>query len=292
MTDKKIILVPTDFTEVAQCAINHAAMLAGKGNNDITLLHLLNKESLANLKAKGKSMEWLKNELEEMCDDYAKKFNLKFRYVLKEGSIFTEIGDVATTLDAELIVMGTHGVIGMQKLTGAFAIKVIESSKIPTVVVKRKQPDPGGYHKIVVPVDASVETKQKTQQVIHIAKLFNSTVYLYKEAGIDESIQHKIDLNASFFMRYLKEHEIPFEVGNQQNHKKDFDKDLIDYATKLNANLMIILTTKDKEIKDFLLGPVEQKIINNEAEIPVMCVHPLINIYTVDRLSTIANLSF
>lgn len=292
METKHIILVPTDFTNVAECAITHACMLAKINTNEVKLLHVFNKESKAELKKSKGDMESLLAKLELQASYFSSKFGVSISYTLKEGSIFTTIGAIADELNAALVVMGTHGVIGMQKLTGAFAIKVIESSNVPVIVVKNRMPAEEGYKRIVVPVDFSVETKQKTMQVLNMAKMCDATVYLYKQKGIDDIHQNKVDLNTQFIKRYLKEQEIPFEEAMQQKATVDFDKDFIAYAKEVSAHLIIILTTKEKELKEFILGPVEQKVINNLEEIPVMCIHPLQHLYKTERLASMINISF
>lgn len=292
METSNVVLVPTDFTTVAECAINHACMLAQQGGHEVMLFHVLTKESKAELKKKGEEIASLETTLQRQCDYYSDKYKVKVGFIIKEGSIFTQIGEEAEQLKAALVVMGTHGVVGMQKLMGAFAIKVIESSNVPVIVVQHKMPEVAGYTRIVLPIDFTSETKQKTMQTISMAKIFNATVYIYKQAGIDDVFQNNIELNAQFVKRYLKEHDIQFEEAQQQKASSDFEKDFIAYGKQVNANLVIILTTKDKELKDFVLGPVEQKVINNREEIPVMCVHPLQNMYKTERLASLVNLSF
>lgn len=292
METNNIILVPTDFTNEAECAINHGCMLAKRNNNELRLLHVLNKESKSELKKNNEGVESIIQKLQNQCTYFAEKYGIKVAYILKEGSIFTLIGEVANELKAALVVMGTHGVVGMQKLTGSFAIKVIESSDVPVIVVKNKMPTEDGYKKIVLPVDFSVETKQKTMQTLNMAKMFDATVFLYKQKGIDEVHQNKVELNTQFIKRYLKDQEIPFVEEQQKKATVDFDKDFIQYAKDVEANLIIILTTKEKEFIEFMLGPVEQKVINNKEEIPVMCIHPLQNLYKTERLASMINLSF
>jgi nucleotide-binding universal stress UspA family protein len=292
MKTNNVILVPTDFTNVAECAINHACVIAKHSQNQVLLLHVFNKESKAELKKTGEQFDSLSTTLKQQCDYYGSKYNVQVDYLIKEGSIFTEIAYVADEVGAELIVMGTHGVVGMQKLTGAFAIKVIESSKVPVIVVKSKMPNIDGYKLMVVPIDYTAETKQKTMQTISMAILFNAKVLLYKQAGIDSSYQNKIDLNTQFVKRYLTEHDVTFEEAHQHKATVDFDKDFILFSKEVGADLIIILTTKDKELKDFVLGPVEQKVINNLDEIPVMCVHPLQNMYKTERLASLVNIQF
>jgi nucleotide-binding universal stress UspA family protein len=43
--------------------------------------------------------------------------------VVREGSIFTAISEVVEEFDATLVIMGTHGMKGMQKFTGSWALK-------------------------------------------------------------------------------------------------------------------------------------------------------------------------
>ena len=47
--------------------------------------------------------------------------------------------------------MGTHGMKGMQKLTGSWALKVIVKSKVPFIVVQDPPADQERYHNIVFP---------------------------------------------------------------------------------------------------------------------------------------------
>ena len=64
--------------------------------------------------------------------------------------IFSTIGEVATEIDANLVIMGTHGIRGMQKLTGSWALKVIVGSKAPFLVVQGP-PESDQLHDIVFP---------------------------------------------------------------------------------------------------------------------------------------------
>ena len=56
--------------------------------------------------------------------------------------------------------MGTHGIRGLQKLTGSWALKVIVRTKVPFVVVQ-EFPKSNNYQKVVFPVDYKRESKEK-----------------------------------------------------------------------------------------------------------------------------------
>jgi len=289
---KSIILVPTDFSSVAECAINHACVIAQKSDDEVMLLHVINNVTKSTLKKSKEGIDTLVKKLHSQSKYYSEKYNLKVDYMFEEGSIFTTIEKVREEINASLVVMGTHGVKGVQHITGAWALKVVASSKVPVIVVQNKLPDSNGYQNIVSPIDHSAETKQKTKQTIGIAKILGSKVHLYKEAGYDASIENKIKLNFQFVKKHLKENNIEVIEAKQENKSKDLAKDFIEYAKNISADMIVILTTAEKDIKDLVLGPVEQMVINNTEQIPVMCVNPLYGLYKTERLASVVNLSF
>jgi nucleotide-binding universal stress UspA family protein len=291
-TDISNILVPTDFSAEAECAIIHACTIASKTGDEVKLLHVINKESLAELKKTKQDITSLLRKLESQSNYYTEKYGVKVSSILKEGSIFTVIGEVADDEKSQLIVMGTHGVRGVQHIVGAFALKVISGSSVPVVVVQRKLPSPEGYAKIVSPIDFSIETKQKTLQTMSVAKMFNSEVHLFTQAGTDEDLENKIKLNTQFVKRHLSEQDIQVTVASQQNKQSDFSKDFIAYAKEINADLIVVLTTVEKGIKDIVMGTEEQKVINNSEEIPVMVVNPLHNMYKTESLASVIHIGF
>jgi nucleotide-binding universal stress UspA family protein len=290
-TEISNILVPTDFSTEAECAIVHACTIAAKTGDEVKLLHVINKESLAELKKNKQTVESLERKLESQCTYYAEKFSVKLSSILKEGSIFDVIGEVADDEKSQLVVMGTHGVRGVQHIVGAFALKVIAGSSVPVIVVQRKLPMHGGYLKIVSPIDFSIETKQKTLQTMSVAKMFDAEVHLFTQAGSDDDLENKIKLNMQFVKRHLEEQDINVTVAAQQK-SSDFAKDFIAYAKTIDADLIVILTTVEKGIKDIVLGTEEQKVINNSEEIPVMVVNPLHNMYKTESLASVIHIGF
>ena len=156
MSEKKqIILVPTDFSDAANTAINHAATVASVSGDEIRLLHIVNKDTKSKLKKAGESLDDLNAKMDGLVADLKSKYGVKADSHLREGSIFTTIGEVAEEIGARLLVMGTHGVIGMQHITGAWAVKVITSSPVPVIIVQKKALASHGYKTIVFPIDAS-----------------------------------------------------------------------------------------------------------------------------------------
>jgi len=264
--NKKMIVVPWDFTHVAESALAHAVKIARMVGNDICLLHII--ESGARGKAEGEK----KTLLRHVADDNSKKYNLKITSQIAKGTIFTSIAEFVNSVEASLVVMGTHGMKGMQKLTGSWALKVIVKSKAPFIVVQEPPADQNRYHNIVFPIDFRIENKEKMGMAIYMGKYFDSKVHILKTDTTDRSLKTKINRNLNFAVKYLIQNNIEYEIHEVPHGK--MAQHTIDFAQKINADLILIVTTKNISFADYILGASEQYIIANSSKIPVCCVNP------------------
>jgi nucleotide-binding universal stress UspA family protein len=274
-TPQRVITVPMDFTSRAMNALDHAIIMARATNSSIVLIHVINRETRNKLKKENKTEEDIKKQLQKICDDLLANHKLSSFYETPEGSIFSDLGEVTEKKHARFMMMGTHGVVGLeQKLLGAWALKVVTSSPVPTIVVQDRQPNPEGYKKIVVPIDFNRESKQMVYHVCSIAKYFNSEVHILIDDQKDEFLHNSIQLNKSFTERIFKGNNIRYEIEQSKSHA-DFKHSLVDYSERIGADLITIMSRNDADIAAVILGDDEQKLINNHPQIPVMCINPL-----------------
>jgi nucleotide-binding universal stress UspA family protein len=263
---QKPIIVPWDFTHVAEHALAHAVKISRMLGNEICLLHIVDSKI-------GKQDIDAKNALlSKKAEEQSKKFNLTISYHISKGSIFRAITEFAHDRDASLVVMGTHGMKGMQKLTGSWALKVIVKSKVPFIVVQDPPTDQERYHNIVFPVDFRNENKEKIRMAIFMGKYFDSKVHILEIVSTDKNILKKTNINLNFAIKYLIQNNIEYEIHDLP--KGDLAQQTIDFAQKINADLILIVTTKNITFADYLLGASEQYIIANSSKIPVCCVNP------------------
>lgn len=269
---ENIVLVPTDFTEVANYAIDHAAGIAKQLNGKVALLHVINKETKAYLKKEKLSDNAISEKLKTIASTVEKKYNVKLDYIAEEGSIFKTIAKVSSDIGASIIVMGTHGKIGVQHLVGSFALKVIESSSIPVIVVQEK--DFGkGYKNIVLPVDETTETKQKVNWAIHIAKIFDSTIHLFHVKHSDENLSNEIERNVSQIKKFLKDNKVKCTVKCGDGCQ--FENDVVEFADYIKTDLIMIMTNPNQLLPSFILSPWAEHVIYNPSKTPVMCINPV-----------------
>ena len=285
MSEKKaIILVPTDFSEAADTAINHAAKIASASGDELRLIHIVNKDTKSKLKKARESLDDLNAKMKAQVDEISSKYGVKADSHLREGSIFSTIGEAAEEIGARLLVMGTHGVVGMQHITGAWAVKVITSSPVPVIIVQKKQVAAHGYKTIVFPIDASRETKQKVIHTVSMAKHFGSEVKLFASYEDDEFLVNARNNNIAWAENMFKKNGVSYTV-EQAGKSGGIAKNTIKYASQVNADLMVILTDDgDVSVSEFVLGPDHEKVINNDAQIATMCVNPVANLYNIGNV--------
>jgi len=264
-TMNDIILVPTDFSEVCNNAMKQAVEAARFLNHKLVLLHVVDKNTKTQLKKEGEGVASIDAKLEAIAEDIRKEHNLVVETISKEGDIFNTIGEVAKDLGVHMMYLGTHGKVGMQKLTGSFALKVVTSSPVPVVVVQ-KRPFDQGYKKIVLPITSDSGPWEKTKWATFIAKGFGAEIQIYQinSPELDEAV--KIITN------HFDKENVSYKVVKSDS--SNFSKQVIDYATANVADMIMIMTNPDKSFGKFLLGSYDEEMIFNTSQIPVMCINP------------------
>ncbi|MBN2634127.1 MAG: universal stress protein [Bacteroidales bacterium] len=271
---QKLIVVPWDFTHVAEHALAHAVKISRMVKTDICLLHIVDPG------IKPQALGEKKALLKSVADENSKKFNMTVIAEIQKGTIFTAIADYVNQKDVpenekkevSLVVMGTHGMKGMQKLTGSWALKVIVKSQVPFIVVQDPPVDQERYHNIVMPVDFRKENKEKTKMAIFMGKYFDSKMHMLVTTSTDPNLLKKTKINLNFAIKYLIQNNIEYQI--HEIPKGNFAQQTIDFAQKINADLILIVTTKNITFADYMVGASEQYIIANSSKIPVCCVNP------------------
>jgi nucleotide-binding universal stress UspA family protein len=265
---KNTILVPTDFSDACSNAANQAIDAARLLNYKVVLLHVINSESLAYLQSENLSVNHINVRLKTLALDLMSLGGMNVEYLSREGSIFTTISDVASEIGANLIYLGTHGKIGIQRFIGSFALKVVIGSPVPVVVVQ-KRPFDKGYKDIILPVTSETGPWEKAKWAVYIAKQFNAAIHILLIGDAGEKVKD----TANQIAIYLEKNQISYSYKESKKHSQ-FAKQTIDYATSNNADLIMIMTDPDKGFINFIMNSFDEEVIFNTSQIPVMCVNP------------------
>src|SRR5690554_1884834 len=263
--NKKTILVPTDFSKVGQMGLNHAIKVAQTTNAEVNLMHIVPKADML-----PEAREKLRIAQEMAKADY----NFDIKTTARVGTIFEDIGDFAEELEATLVIMGTHGLRGLQFITGGRAIRIVTGAQTPFIIVQEKEIGENGYDDIVVPLDLNRETKQKLSLVADMAKYFNSRVHIIVPGETDEFLKNTIDRNLKYAEDFFSEMEIPYTSRISNLKSDNFDDAIINYATEINADLISIMNLPEVSLSNLIGGSYVQNIITNKADIPVLILNP------------------
>jgi len=274
--ERKSIMVTWDFSAVSYNALKHALKLAHILKNNIILFHIVNDPS---------EEEGAKKKLEEAVVEIKRDLGEEVGYYVRHGNIFKEIADFASKEENNInfVVMGTHGMKGGQKLFGSWALKVVAGSAVPFIVVQDQPPNKDRYTDIVFPIDFKSENKEKLQWAIFLGKYLNSKIHLYKAPVLDKNLQKKVNINLNFAIRFLIQNNIEYEIHTSTKSGGKYQKELLAFCKKINADLILITTTKHITKIDYVFGAKEQYLISNNEKIPVMCVNPKSNFAKVGQ---------
>ncbi len=265
--NRNTLFVTWDNTELSESALQHALRIARYMDNQIRLVHIVDHTD-------GKaSMDRITAEFQKQVEEQSRMHDFDLQGIVLTGSIFREIASYANDSDALMVIMGTHGRKGLQKITGSRALKVIVGSTVPFLVIQDKPDTDERFNSIVFPIDFRSENKEKLQWAIYLGKYFDSKVYLFKSPVKDKGLKKKVNINLTFAVKFLIQNNLDYEIHTAKK-SSSLARETIDFAKEKNADLILITTTKNIGIADYMLGAAEQQIIANTSKIPVMCVNP------------------
>lgn len=254
------ILVPIDFTPVTEKALDYAQGLPGEPRS-LHLLHVVEEDS-----HRAEALERLKS--------LADAHNLpgETDFLVQVGSIFEQIGQTAEEIKAGLVVMGTHGAKGLQKLFGSHAIRVVTSAKTPFIVTQAEVEQKRPLQKIVVPLALEKEEKKVLSVVATLAAPLKAEVLIFCQDPKDEFLRNQLNRNASFARKFLAERGVSSRV-QRSDSKESFDRATVSFAQAENADLIAVINKHQDGYLNLFGKNFDQNLITNAAHIPVLTLN-------------------
>jgi nucleotide-binding universal stress UspA family protein len=274
------ILIPVDFSETSMLAIKHGASMGKETKAGVYLLHVVNAQYVSqNMFLPSVTVDQsviekkATDRLSELCKEVSDEYGVIVQSIVKVGSPSTEISKVAKEIGASIIIMGTHGYSPIEELViGSTALKVITKSHCPTMAMSSAATR-SGYKNVVVPIDNTVNSKQKVHFALEFGKKFGATVHAVGLLSSNEDsdkpamevVLHQIEkLAAEKGTKYTS--TILMDVGNRANAT-------VEFSEKVEGDVIVIMTDQDAELSGFFLGPYSQQVIHH-SKVPVIAIKP------------------
>jgi len=134
---KKIILA-TDFSDTSKEASSHALLLAHTYQAELKVLHAFDLNA-RNAPSSYHFIEEARQRGKDTLKELAESFDLDVETIFTEGDPGHEIVRVAEELNADLIVLGTHGYSGWKRFTiGSVAELVVRHAPCAVLTIRPK----------------------------------------------------------------------------------------------------------------------------------------------------------
>jgi len=134
------ILVPTDGSPEAEAAVEHAVDIAATYGARIHVLYVVDTSPYATLDATETVVEDLQEEGEEAVEYVtaaAEDAGVETQGTVTTGNVHESITTYAHANDIDLIVMGTHGRRGLDRvLVGSVTERVVRTADAPVLTVR------------------------------------------------------------------------------------------------------------------------------------------------------------
>jgi nucleotide-binding universal stress UspA family protein len=273
----KKIIVPIDFSGDSLNALEHAMVIANKFKADVSMIHVKGKRSNYDDAFDFQDFNTvlstsIKDYFELKVKKYKDALYGKLDYKIREGKIYIEIVNQAKYDDANLIVMGTHGVSGFEELwMGSNAYRVVSHSPCP-VLTLRNDFNKKEFSKIVLPIDITKETRQKVPFVTELARAFNAEIYVVSISDTDkQSILRELEQYNQQVYEYITNKKVKCHTDNLLG--ANLTDITIDFAAKVDADLIAVMTEQTESAKNIFLGTYAQQMVNH-SPFPVLSFRP------------------
>lgn len=282
----KKILIPLDFSETSLLAFEHGTYLASLFKADITLLHVI-KPNLAmySMETMQMPIDMIKYEednttkqLKKLAEKIRREYPVKVDTMHKVGFVCSTIVSVADQSNADLIIMGTHGVSGFtERFIGSNAYKVVNESNCPVLTVQTHAKKKG-FKNILLPIDNSFFTLQKVNHAIELANHYGSTIHLLGLSHTDDVHEmNKLKTKIKQIEEYIDQNGettgVQIRSSKQIRRGINYAKVAMNYADEIGVDLIIIMTEWEEDLTGLFIGPFARQIVNH-SRIPVMSIRP------------------
>ncbi len=272
----KKIVVGVDFSDCSMNALEHAVIIARNAEAGITMVwanHLDYSKEIFSVEPDNIRAE-VKKRFDALVDKYSSQLTAgtEIDYRMEKGKVYKVICHVAKEVNAFLLVVGTHGSSGFEEFwIGSNANRIVSVSKLPIITIRAGVDSNKNLKIIVMPLDSTKITRQKLPITALLAKYFNAEIHILGVyTSTVDNIRYRIKNYVAQSETYLKENGIRFRTVYID--ADNITEAVLDYAKKVNANLISIMTEQETTTANLWLGPYAAQMVNH-SPIPVLSVH-------------------
>lgn len=275
----KKILVPTDFSEQSEFAMDLACQIARRSGASVCALHLVDLSGFIDYAAIGNSYSMLgttagigfdekvlhslhENALEKL-DGFVKAFEkseIGIERKIDFGNAFQNITQEIKENKFDLVVMGSRGASGMEEfLVGSNTEKVVRHARCPVITVKSRS----DFSKIKNIVFASKFDHDQTHVTGELKKLIDLTnARLHLLRVVTPNAFESTKNIKSTINDYVEKHSLENYTINIYNDAVEEDG-IIYFANDIKADMIALSTHGRSGLLHLLSGSIAEDVVNH-----------------------------
>jgi nucleotide-binding universal stress UspA family protein len=272
----KTVIVPTDFSPVADNAMQFAVDMATNIGASVLLLHVYQLPvSISEVPVVVTSAEDLKKDSEakliklkdkiESATDYKVKIYTETRL----GNVIDELEELTHVVQPFAVVMGSLGASKMERLLfGSTTLQAIRHLEIPVLVIP-----PGVSFKPVQRIGLACDFKDVVpstpeKEIRTVVKEFNAELHVL---NVDHDNKH---FSAQTPEESFLLHNMIADLKPQYHFidKDDIEEGLNEFTEKNNIDFLMVIPKKHKILKGLFHKSHSQELAFH-SHVPVMAIH-------------------
>jgi len=271
------ILVPVDFSDFSENALEVAATLAKRFDARIIVLHMLGLSEA--VLTKDESQEFMEAQYymklaKKRFDSFLDKPFLKGVRVfetVQNFKDFNEINEIVKEQEIDLVVMGSHGSSGLNSLfVGSNTEKVIRTCEAPVLVIKKRRQNLE-IKEAIFASDFEVENIPAYTKAIKFFKMLGAKVHLVYINRPNQYFKNDQEINGQIGLFMGVAHHGDTLVENKVSILNDYsiEEGIYNYAKAVDADIIALPTHGRKGLAHFFKGSISEDIANH-ADLPVI----------------------
>ncbi len=281
MDTQPTILVPVDYRPQSMAAYEYAKIIARATNSNLTLLYVIEPQgyftrSILQKEQKAEIIHQAENKLKDLIanDEDLKKHQIKATPVIKKGKVYNKIINLSLELEPKLIIMGRTDSSDFRKnITGTNTHHIVSEAQTPVITIKGSHEITTDDH-MILPLDLTHPVKEKIAKAIEMAQFFGARVTVLsvlQSNWLSKKIKFQKILEniRKIFTKYEIQCDVKLEITKEIPEYKVINQ----YAEKVGADLIMMMTQQEMNIHHYFIGSTAQEIINN-SELPVLTIIP------------------
>ena len=286
------LLVPTDGSEHAERAAEHALTLARAFDATVHFITVVDVQSAGGLFSAGGVDEEFVGRLEDRARETVADLEAMsepgddVRTAVVRNTPSKGILAYADEHDADLVFMGTHGRTGFDRYaTGSVAERVVRLSDVPVFTVRATDRSVvgDGYDDVMIPTDGSDCAELAVDHGLAVAEKFDATVHAVYVVDIrTTATAADAPVDAGLLSRLEERGHDATEAVAERAREAGLDaatavregvpvRGLLDYADEEDVDLVAMGTHGRTGFDRYFLGSTAAKIVRT-AEMPVLSV--------------------